>query len=319
MFGPSVCEWRCTGRCVEVRIERASVRAVPFTSIMAELALHVIPGLYIGPFLNARSRGWLRRHGITHVVNATPQAPCPHEELTYLRMPIEDNPCVKIEDHFESCNQFIANALADGGTVLVHCHMGKSRSATLIAAYLIAERSLNLDAALELVRQARPGIAPNSGFMRGLRQYEKRLASASRCSCHELRHQGHGHIRCVLCEEEAPSLPGVAAATASNGAADGEAGGSGQECARFEAFVELLRCEPDLEELAFVPGPLHAGLFADGDASDGVRVVPLPPLEAGLICAAHKAALDIATLAPLLRECQLQWADSPKLARWPSV
>ena len=81
-----------------------------------ERALPVILRLYIGPFLNARSRAWLLRHEVTHVLNATKNASCLFEaELTYLRVPIDDNPTVKIEEHFEASNAFIARALADGG------------------------------------------------------------------------------------------------------------------------------------------------------------------------------------------------------------
>ena len=168
-----------------------------------ERALPVILRLYIGPFLYARSRAWLLRHEVTHVLNATKNASCLYEaELTYLRVPIDDNPIVKIEEHFEASNAFIARALADGGTVLVHCHMGRSRSATLIAAYLMAEHGHSMQEAFNAVRAARPCIAPNTGFIKALWRYESQLTVARRCSCHELRQRPHDDdgLGCSVCD-----------------------------------------------------------------------------------------------------------------------
>ena len=66
-----------------------------------------------------------------------------------------------------------------------------------------------------------------------------------------------------------------------------------------------------------MPGPLHAGLFEGHDADGGVRVVPLPPLEAGIICAARKVAIDVAALPKLLADCRAAWVSS-RMA-WLSV
>jgi len=52
--------------------------------------------------------------------------------------------------------------------VLVHCFAGQSRSVALVLAYLVMERGLRQEEALALVRKARPGAAPNAGFMRQL-------------------------------------------------------------------------------------------------------------------------------------------------------
>jgi dual specificity phosphatase 12 len=46
--------------------------------------------------------------------------------------------------------------------------MGKSRSAAVLAAYLMQSRQLDPDGALELIRKARPFVDPNQGFMEQL-------------------------------------------------------------------------------------------------------------------------------------------------------
>ena len=94
------------------------------------------------------------------------------------------------------------------GGVLVHCFAGQSRSAALVAAYLIsreyqlsscyasshmdavcspaqtvawwtAGEGLDTSAALSLIRKTRPFVQPNTGFMRQLHTYSQMLDGAS--------------------------------------------------------------------------------------------------------------------------------------------
>ncbi|RLN15226.1 hypothetical protein BBJ28_00010643 [Nothophytophthora sp. Chile5] len=60
------------------------------------------------------------------------------------------------------------SALATGGKVLVHCFMGRSRSATIVLAYLVARRGLALSEALRELRRVRPQAQPNTGFYKEL-------------------------------------------------------------------------------------------------------------------------------------------------------
>lgn len=52
--------------------------------------------------------------------------------------------------------------------VLVHCVMGRSRSATLVLAYVMMKHNLTVVDAIEHVRQRRC-ILPNHGFLKQLR------------------------------------------------------------------------------------------------------------------------------------------------------
>lgn len=56
---------------------------------------------------------------------------------------------------------------------LVHCAMGVSRSASVVAAWLMTRSQHSLEAALELIRRARPTAQPNAGFIAGLRAIEQ--------------------------------------------------------------------------------------------------------------------------------------------------
>jgi len=54
----------------------------------------------------------------------------------------------------EKVKQWIDAALAEGGSVLIHCSEGKSRSVTLAAAYCMMAGGADLAAALECIRYA---------------------------------------------------------------------------------------------------------------------------------------------------------------------
>lgn len=60
------------------------------------------------------------------------------------------------------------------GKVLVHCHVGVSRSATLVLAYLMLKQNLTLVEAICAVKESR-GVIPNRGFLRQLIKLDEQL------------------------------------------------------------------------------------------------------------------------------------------------
>jgi hypothetical protein len=56
----------------------------------------------------------------------------------------------------------------------VHCKAGKSRSVTIVLAYLIHANAWTLKTAYDFVADRRPGISPNIGFVAELMQYAHR-------------------------------------------------------------------------------------------------------------------------------------------------
>lgn len=66
---------------------------------------------------------------------------------------------------------------ASGGKVLVHCHAGISRSATICMAYLMATLRLRMEDAYEHVKSRRKIISPNFSFMGQLLSFESQVFS----------------------------------------------------------------------------------------------------------------------------------------------
>lgn len=147
----------------------------------------------------------LRDLGITHVLNAaegkwnnvlTGADYYSDMNIRYYGIEADDKPSFNISQFFHPAAQFIHEALShpqsESGpvedlrlspgcisgingafatfpdNVLVHCVMGRSRSATLVLAYLMMEHSLSVVDAIEHVRQRRC-VLPNHGFLKQLR------------------------------------------------------------------------------------------------------------------------------------------------------
>uniref|UniRef100_A0A3Q3Q169 Dual specificity protein phosphatase n=1 Tax=Monopterus albus TaxID=43700 RepID=A0A3Q3Q169_MONAL len=133
----------------------------------------VWPKLYIGDIHSAESRADLITRQITHVLSAAhskrrgPPEIYEVMKITYMGIEAHDSCDFDISVHFCAAADFIHRALSSGGKVLVHCHVGVSRSATLVLAYLMLKQNLTLVEAICAVKDKR-GIIPNRGFLRQL-------------------------------------------------------------------------------------------------------------------------------------------------------
>jgi len=131
--------------------------------------------LYLGNILSARSSRSLTERRISHILSVCPDpipAELPESGITHMRISIEDVDYADLLLHLPAACRFIDQAMRDGGTVLVHCVQGLSRSAAVIAAYLMYSRRINSTQALEIVRRAREQIWLNPGFQEQLTLFE---------------------------------------------------------------------------------------------------------------------------------------------------
>ncbi|KAJ3756453.1 protein-tyrosine phosphatase-like protein [Lentinula raphanica] len=131
--------------------------------------------LFLGNITAARSTRSLAERRITHILSVcTEQIPAEHPAsgIRHMRIPVEDVDFADLLIYLPSAVAFIDDALRNDGVVLVHCVEGLSRSATVIAAYLMRTRRVNATQALQIVRDCREQIWPNPGFQEQLVLYE---------------------------------------------------------------------------------------------------------------------------------------------------
>ncbi|XP_056629444.1 dual specificity protein phosphatase 26-like isoform X1 [Triplophysa dalaica] len=132
----------------------------------------VWPKLYIGDMNIAENLAELQKHHFTHILNCAQSSRRGGEiydgmGITYLGIDAQDTPTFDMSAHFKTAAEFIHKALKGGGKILVHCHVGVSRSATIVLAYLMLKHNMTLVESINMVKEGR-GIIPNRGFLRQL-------------------------------------------------------------------------------------------------------------------------------------------------------
>lgn len=124
----------------------------------------VTPQLHVGG--QYRRRGWprLAARGITAVVNMRTEFDDARAGIApprYMHLPTTDDEPPTLEQLHEGV-AFIAEEIARGGAVYVHCGAGVGRAATMAAAYLVST-GLTPDEAWARIRAVRPFIRPRPG------------------------------------------------------------------------------------------------------------------------------------------------------------
>ncbi|KAI9643387.1 tyrosine protein phosphatase yvh1 [Ciborinia camelliae] len=147
-------------------------------------------------FIVSLSENCLQKNNITHIVSVLKydfkNFNIDWKKYKQLQIEVDDVEDENLLGEFETTGAWIEEALkgtsgetegqekdVEGeeerrkkGAVLVHCAMGRSRSVTILIAYLLRQySSLTPATALAQIQQTRPFAEPNDGFMAQLQLY----------------------------------------------------------------------------------------------------------------------------------------------------
>ncbi|KAJ7955925.1 Dual specificity protein phosphatase PHS1 [Quillaja saponaria] len=136
--------------------------------------------LFIGGALAARSVYTLQHLGITHILclcsNEIGQSDSQFPDIfVYKNFSISDNEDTNISSIFDEACDFINYVEQTNGKVLVHCFEGRSRSATLVLAYLMLRKNFTLLQAWNTLKRVHRRAQPNDGFAKILLQLDWKL------------------------------------------------------------------------------------------------------------------------------------------------
>ncbi|KAK9410377.1 protein phosphatase Slingshot 3 [Crotalus adamanteus] len=142
--------------------------------------------LYLGSEWNAANLEELQKNRVSHILNVTREIDnfFP-EHFTYMNVRLYDEEASQLLPYWKETHSFISDVRTQGSRVLVHCKMGVSRSGSTVIAYAMKEYGWSLERALGHVREWRPIVHPNPGFMRQLELYQGMLDASRHSSLWE--------------------------------------------------------------------------------------------------------------------------------------
>jgi rhodanese-related sulfurtransferase len=121
--------------------------------------------LWVGSARDAADVPWLREHGFGLVVNCTRHLPFARiAGVKFVRVDVNDDPAYneKMFEALPSATREIARALENEVNVLVHCHAGMQRSATVAAAALYYMRVAPMSEIVTRMSEIKPEVFPRA-------------------------------------------------------------------------------------------------------------------------------------------------------------
>ena len=136
----------------------------------------IVYGLYLGNINSVYDKKTLKELGITNIISVLAgfDAPFP-EDFNYLIINALDNENTDLSKIFEDTNSFIEKAFENNEKILVHCMAGRSRSASVIIAYLIKTFGINAKTSISMLKNKRAIVQPNNSFIKQLNDYYSSL------------------------------------------------------------------------------------------------------------------------------------------------
>lgn len=141
-------------------------------SAFKEPISRITPNLYLGDSVDAQSVITLAENGITSIIclREFGAEVIPKGIRSYRNIPLIDG-AGNDPKGFISAVAVLKSLIQVGEVVLVHCHMGISRSPTVVATYLAEKDFITFDKAVERLVKIRPVVEPHKALRKLAREY----------------------------------------------------------------------------------------------------------------------------------------------------
>ena len=128
--------------------------------------IEIIKHIYLSNYYNIKL-DILIKLNIKAIINLS-QIKFEYFNFEYLEINVFDDENSNISKFFHTTNKFIINNLIKNNNILIYCFEGKSRSPTIILAFLIKKRKYNYEDAINLIK-SKTKIDINEGFINQLK------------------------------------------------------------------------------------------------------------------------------------------------------
>ncbi|RNF27058.1 dual-specificity protein phosphatase [Trypanosoma conorhini] len=175
-----------------IPLHSSSGKMMSFSSRGCEPPTKILDFLFIGGVRDATNAEFLRRENIVTILNVSREEYWSVDRGIVIHpFAVDDTSDADIQQFFRPTYMLLEQTrkayyyACKGGTgvgprALVHCQRGKSRSATIVLAYLIRHNGWTVAEALQYVTRRRPCVEPNLGFIDALRAYQESMGVEER-------------------------------------------------------------------------------------------------------------------------------------------
>lgn len=139
-------------------------------------ASQILDNLWLGGCSSVCNRKSLKERDIESIIIAVRGATASYPfDFKYDKANLNDVEGENILPEIERLLPIIHESLFEEKGILVSCIYGRSRSCSIVAAYLIKYHNMTTEEALEFIRQKRSQISPNEGYVEQLKRFEKKI------------------------------------------------------------------------------------------------------------------------------------------------
>jgi protein-tyrosine phosphatase len=165
-----------------------------FTAHYSSHPSQILPGIYLGNYINANNLEEIRRLRINYILNCASDIKINNlpTDLKYCHLDMIDSPQLNIFQYFGKAFAFIESARKNNCNILIHCKLGISRSTSILIAYMIKHYGYSVKKSLDLIKSKRKQVNPNNGFINQLYSFERYIANSSK---NNFYYKNHANIK----------------------------------------------------------------------------------------------------------------------------